>query len=190
MEVEPRAITVYEALPLRIFHEPGRALFEIECSKGTYIRSICEQIGKKLGCGAVMTFLVRTRSGGFDIGQSVTLEEIIAEIQEKEHLTYEEVVNPGKKPSQLSFVPDFLMPVGDMLTDFGKILLNGDEMKKYVNGGKLSLRNVEIRRENSRRSGDRFRRIYRVYGEDGSFAGTAQFDEKRKIFTVGKVFFR
>lgn len=105
-------------------------------SKGTYIRSICEQIGKKLGCGAVMTFLVRTRSGGFDIGQSVTLEEIIAEIQEKEHLTYEEVVNPGKKPSQLSFVPDFLMPVGDMLTDFGKILLNGDEMKKYVNGGK------------------------------------------------------
>ena len=190
VEVEPRAITVYEALPLRIFHEPGRALFEIECSKGTYIRSICEQIGKKLGCGAVMTFLVRTRSGGFDIGQSVTLEEIIAEIQEKEHLTYEEVVNPGKKPSQLSFVPDFLMPVGDMLTDFGKILLNGDEMKKYVNGGKLSLRNVEIRRENSRSSGDRFRRIYRVYGEDGSFAGTAQFDEKRKIFTVGKVFFR
>ena len=168
VEVEPRAITVYEALPLRIFHEPGRALFEIECSKGTYIRSICEQIGKKLGCGAVMTFLVRTRSGGFDIGQSVTLEEIIAEIQEKEHLTYEEVVNPGKKPSQL----------------------NGDEMKKYVNGGKLSLRNVEIRRENSRSSGDRFRRIYRVYGEDGSFAGTAQFDEKRKIFTVGKVFFR
>ena len=95
------------ASPCGSFTNPEGLFSRSNVPRGTCIRSICEQIGKKLGCGAVMTFLVRTRSGGFDIGQSVTLEEIIAEIQEKEHLTYEEVVDPGKKPSQLSFVPDF-----------------------------------------------------------------------------------
>lgn len=190
VEVEPREITVYEALPLRILHEPGRALFEIECSKGTYIRTICEEIGKKLGCGAVMTFLVRTESGNFHISQAVTLEEIIGEIQKRENLTYEQVVHPGKNPEGLHFVPGFLTPVGDMLGDFGTIVLNRDEMKKYVNGGKISLRNADVREKNSRRSGERFCRLYRVCGEDGAFAGTAELDEKRKIFTVGKVFFR
>ena len=190
VEVEPREITIYEALPLRIFHEPGRALFEIECSKGTYIRTVCEDIGKKLGCGAVMTFLVRTQSGNFRIGRSVTFEEIIAEIRERENLTYEQVVRPGKNPEAFHFTPGFLTPVGDMLNDFGTVILNQTEMRKYINGGKISLRNAEVQKENGRDRHEKFCRLFRVYSEDGFFAGTAEFDEQRRIFTVGKVFFR
>ncbi|HWR39695.1 MAG TPA: tRNA pseudouridine(55) synthase TruB [Patescibacteria group bacterium] len=50
--------------------------FDVTCSKGTYIRSLCEDIGKKLGYPAMMSFLVRTRVGAFALEQAHTLEEI------------------------------------------------------------------------------------------------------------------
>lgn len=190
IEVEPRAITIYEIAPVHIFHEPMRVLFDIECSKGTYIRTVCEDIGKKLGCGAVMTFLARTRSGDFRIEESVTLEEMIDEVCRKENLTYEQVTDPGKKAPELNSELSFIIPPGDMLSDFGAVVLSPEEMKKYVNGGKIALRNAKILRKNKRESDDRFRNVYSVYNQDGMFAGTAEFDKKRKIFTTGKVFFR
>ncbi|SHG93737.1 tRNA pseudouridine(55) synthase TruB [Tepidibacter thalassicus] len=54
----------------------NKVLFEVTCSKGTYIRTLCKDIGDKLGTGAYMSFLLRTLSGNFDIKNSVTLEEI------------------------------------------------------------------------------------------------------------------
>jgi|GEM_PF-3916 len=55
-----------------------RAHIDVTCSKGTYIRSLCMDIGEKLGCGAVMGDLIRTRSGIFDIEDSYTLDEVRA----------------------------------------------------------------------------------------------------------------
>lgn len=52
------------------------ASIKVACSKGTYIRTLCEDIGKELGCGSCLSCLVRTRSGSFTIKNSVTLEEI------------------------------------------------------------------------------------------------------------------
>jgi tRNA pseudouridine55 synthase len=53
-----------------------RALLHLCCSKGTYVRTLCEDLGNYLGCGAHMSFLVRTRAGIFNISDSATLEEI------------------------------------------------------------------------------------------------------------------
>ena len=53
------------------------ARIEIECSKGTYVRSIVNDLGQILGCGAVMTDLVRTKSGLFEIGSSVPLDMFV-----------------------------------------------------------------------------------------------------------------
>lgn len=53
-----------------------RALLHLTCSKGTYVRTICTDIGNHLGCGAHMSFLVRTRAGSFKISDSCTLEEL------------------------------------------------------------------------------------------------------------------
>ena len=53
-----------------------RLYIDLECSKGTYVRSICEQVGERLGCGAYLSFLVRTKSGPFSLEESYTLEEI------------------------------------------------------------------------------------------------------------------
>ncbi|SJO08060.1 tRNA pseudouridine synthase B [Clostridioides difficile] len=54
----------------------NKVMFYVECSKGTYVRSICHDIGEYLGCGAHMSFLNRTSSGKFDLDNSITLEEL------------------------------------------------------------------------------------------------------------------
>lgn len=58
-----------------------RLLLDISCSSGTYIRSLCADLGAHLGCGAYMSFLVRTRSGQFGIDSSWTLEELQEQIK-------------------------------------------------------------------------------------------------------------
>ena len=66
---EPRAVTVY-AISCEEGDNPGEYVLDIECSKGTYIRSICHDIGEKLMCGGVMAALCRTRSGDFCISNA------------------------------------------------------------------------------------------------------------------------
>jgi tRNA pseudouridine synthase B (EC 4.2.1.70) len=56
--------------------EYPQAVLDIECSKGTYIRTLCHDLGEALGCGAFMSYLLRLRSGPFGIMESWTLEEI------------------------------------------------------------------------------------------------------------------
>lgn len=74
VERKPRTIMLH-AIALVAEHEAG-LVFDVTCSKGTYIRTLCADIGRKLNCLAVMSFLVRTRVGNFCLEQSLTLEEI------------------------------------------------------------------------------------------------------------------
>ena len=53
-----------------------RVMIDVVCSKGTYVRTLCADIGDALGCGGYMSFLLRTRSGGFDLAHARTLEEL------------------------------------------------------------------------------------------------------------------
>ena len=59
---------------------------DVECSSGTYIRTLCADIGAKLGCGAVMSSLERVRVGGFDVDNALTLDEI-EELDEEKRLS-------------------------------------------------------------------------------------------------------
>jgi len=76
IEVEraPRKITIHK-LELKSF-DKDRASFVISCSKGTYIRTLCADIGAKLGCGAHMSKLTRIKSGNFSIDKALTLEQV------------------------------------------------------------------------------------------------------------------
>ena len=71
----PRAVTVYELEYLQKTGE-NRYLFRVLCSKGTYIRVICQDIGKRLGIPAHMSFLLRTQSGGQHINHAYTCDEL------------------------------------------------------------------------------------------------------------------
>lgn len=79
VERQPRPVKIYS---LRVLGGQGwgtphpKALLSISCSGGTYVRALCADIGEKLGCGAHMSFLVRTKVGTLSIDGSVTLEEI------------------------------------------------------------------------------------------------------------------
>ena len=74
VEVAPRQVII-EKLEL-VRQEPGKLVIDVDCSKGTYIRTLCQDIGRALGCPATMSFLIRTRVGFFCLEQAVTLEEI------------------------------------------------------------------------------------------------------------------
>lgn len=79
IEREPRAVQIYGIAPVRIYTagvSHPKAIFDVSCSKGTYIRTLCHDIGESLGCGAHMSFLIRTGSGPFLLEEAVTLEEI------------------------------------------------------------------------------------------------------------------
>ena len=74
-EAKKRVITVYELELVRKTGE-GRFLIRIVCSKGTYIRTLCKNIGDAVGCPAYMGFLLRTRSGKFTLEDSYSIAEL------------------------------------------------------------------------------------------------------------------
>jgi len=56
---------------------PKKVIFDVDCSAGTYVRTLCHDLGERLGCGAFMSFLLRTRAGLFNINEALTLEDLV-----------------------------------------------------------------------------------------------------------------
>lgn len=84
VEREPRPVSIYalDLLPAEANEhaqtDGGDYLLRVKCSKGTYIRTLCHDIGAALGCGGVMSSLRRTEAAGFTLEQAVTMEELLA----------------------------------------------------------------------------------------------------------------
>ena len=116
VEREARTITVSGIEILEFSGDKAR--LKVDCSKGTYIRTLCHDIGQKLGCGACMSALTRTRSGSFFIENSFTLEEV------------EEKAKSGDF--------GFLISIEDVFSDYEKIILAENNAKKIRNGIKTS----------------------------------------------------
>ena len=75
----PRRGEIYSAEVIKISRDgrgAGKVLFDVHCSKGTYIRTLCADIGDRLGCGGHMSFLLRKRAGAFTLEEALTLEEL------------------------------------------------------------------------------------------------------------------
>ena len=81
IEREPRDITIHSIEAKRI--DERRYTLDVHCSKGTYIRTLCADIGKKLGCGGVMETLMRTRASVFTLEDAKTLSELEAMTEEE-----------------------------------------------------------------------------------------------------------
>lgn len=76
IERKPRQITVYSIQLLDFCAETQEGILDVRCSKGTYIRTLCHDIGSALGAGGVMTDLRRTETMGFTLEECYTLEEL------------------------------------------------------------------------------------------------------------------
>lgn len=111
---EPRRITIYGIELIHTDLENHKFTMRVDCSKGTYIRTLCQDIGEALGCGAHMSALTRTRSGQFCIEDAVTLEEV------------EERVKRGET--------DFIRSVSDSLPWCPKIIVADRNAWRIRNG--------------------------------------------------------
>lgn len=100
-----------------------RVLLHMACSKGTYVRSLCTDIGKYLGCGAHMSFLVRTRAGLFNISKSKTLEELLVAAEN------------GK-------LEDKVITVEEAFSDLPAVIVKKGAVSAVVSGSKLYLPGV------------------------------------------------
>ncbi len=118
VERTPRKINIFYIDFLSYFPEHHEFEIKVGCSKGTYIRSLCDDIGKALGCGAVLTALKRTKSGNFSIESSYTEEEVL------------KALDSGNLESLLT-------KIDDVLDDFTKAVAFGDNEKKVKNGIRL-----------------------------------------------------
>jgi len=160
-EIRSRAITVYENKVSKIDLGSGMIEFDVTCSKGTYIRTICDDIGRTLGCGAAMTALTRTASGYFRIEDSHTIEELAEAAGDDAAL--------GK----------MLIPPEITLERLGKIILDDNRVTAFKNG------NTTWSREYKVISPSGFDEVYRVYAS-GSFLGTAAIENgslvPKKVF--------
>jgi tRNA pseudouridine55 synthase len=113
IEIKSREIHIKELKVLSINDKKIR--FYVKCSKGTYVRSICYDIGEILGCGGHMSFLIRTSSGKFNLENSITLEEL------------EEYYNRGT-------LDNYLYDIDFVLQNFGYINIKPLAVKSYING--------------------------------------------------------
>lgn len=115
VERKPRKVTIYSA-KADSFNGLEFNL-TVSCSKGTYIRTLCDDIGKHLGCGAVMTELQRTKSSVFTLENSYTLDELKQMTQDK--------------------LRSILMPVDSVFLNYPEMYID-DNLKKRVTNGAAS----------------------------------------------------
>ncbi|MDD7408894.1 MAG: tRNA pseudouridine(55) synthase TruB [Anaerovoracaceae bacterium] len=189
-EIKPREITIHSIRPVSIFDEPGVIMFDVECSKGTYVRTLCEEIGELLGCGGTMTMLIRTAAGNMRLEDSVTFEEMLDAVGEAEGLTRDEIMSQRRDEPLKADMSRFITPIDAMLPDFGRIDLSGTEIKKFINGGKVSGRASVPTEPDRLPEGSAYSGIYKIYGPDGSFYGTGKKNRENGVLTADKVFFR
>lgn len=121
VERQPRKITIYELNIIDI--SENRILFDVLCSKGTYVRSLCEDIGNALHCGGHMSFLLRTASGKFTLGDTVTLETL-------------------KNTSISQIESKYLFSMDYPLVFMPKVNIKEESKKYLLNGNNLYLKNI------------------------------------------------
>lgn len=137
---------------------------EVVCSKGTYIRTLCHDIGKKLGCGACMGELLRTKSGIFDLKNSRTLDEI------------QSFLDNGR-------IEEILIPIDSMFPGTPKAFVKKGQDKTVYNGN--ALRPDQFVNRMDPEDGENIR----VYGSDGQFLALYSFHKQEKKYRVEKMFY-
>lgn len=143
IERKPRNIMIYDIKDIKI--EDDIVFLRVICSKGTYIRTLCHDIGEKLGCGAHMISLIREKTGNFDIQNSLKIDEIDKLIKDDR-------------------IKEKIIHVEQVFIEFPKVYVKSAFNKPLYNGNKLEEdflidTNLELNLK------------YRVYDENNSFIG-------------------
>jgi tRNA pseudouridine55 synthase len=159
----PRRITVYSAELNSSDESRGIYGIKLSCSRGTYIRSICHDVGQKLGCGAAMSALRRTSACGFNLDACLTLGDI-------------------QRLADENLLERRLLPVETAFSALPRFVLDAQQATRFVNGLELALGQFPQQPPFSARLA--------IYDPKGRFLGLAQADDRYlriiKLFVLGE----
>ncbi len=164
VEREKRRVTVYSLELLGFDRAAQTGRLGVFCSKGTYVRTIIDDIGQKLGVGAVMTDLRRVEACGFTIDRCITLEKL-------------------KELKEQNRIFDVLLPVESLFSSYPELSVSAAQAKRFSNGGALDISRTVLRGKNPCDG-----QIFRVNEKDGGFLGLGIADSMNNLIKIYKIF--
>lgn len=153
VERQARKVMIYSADLLEADESTHEYKISVSCSSGTYIRTLIDDIGKKLGCGAVLTELRRTRANGFCVEQAITVEQL------------EEAAKNGNLDS-------VVISVEKAMELYPSVQVTEAQAKRFSNGGELDLNRIKC---------PRMLGYYRVYDHNGVFLGLGEVRDSENL---------
>ena len=165
VERKPARVKIFSIDDI-LLHEDGCVSFSVTCSKGTYIRTLCHDTGVKLGCGACMAALKRTRVGCFDLEDALTLEEI---------------EDMAEKASDFSLLKEHIKTVDVLFETYPKVKIDEEHEKALLNGNPLPLSVADL-------TGIGDGTFVRVYDHCGDFKAIYVCHSDKREFKPHKMF--
>ena len=163
-----KKVKIYQLNLINFYQEVNPIVkFEVICSKGTYIRTLCNDIGDELGCGAHLSNLVRKKVGNFSIEDSLNLEEL-----KKEKAL-------GKR---------YLISIDSALEELNKITVKSEATKTVLNGGVISSEQIVEIPEGLKTRKNKFVKIFDAKGNLLSIGTSIKENGKNIFFKQVKVF--
>lgn len=159
-----RKATIYKLDLISCDDESHTYIIDVICSKGTYIRTLIDDIGKKLGCGAVMTELVRTSAMGLTLDKCVTLDKL--QQMRDEDMPFSSV----------------LIPIEEILQPYEKVDVTDAQARRFLNGGALDIERLQTEICDGS--------YYRVYSPEGEFLGLGKGEEESVSLKIARLLIR
>ena len=166
IERKPCEITIYSIEIKNIDVSRREATIVVDCSKGTYIRTLCKDIGNELGCKAAMKSLIRTKTGDFLLENSYKLDEI------------EKLVKENR-------VSEIITPIEDVFKNLQRVDVSGYAGILLENGGIIKADAVKPDIEALEpKNGEKFR----MYNDEGEFKAVYSYNGDINAFKIDKMF--
>lgn len=140
VDIKPREITIFNNKITSMNLNEGIIEFDVECSKGTYIRTMIDDIGRELGCGATMTALVRTSSGMFKLCNAVDFFKLL-------EMSDEEIAAKT-------------MPADDTINHIGVVTVREEKYRFVTHGNEILSKDYKVSKDSE------FDNAYRIYCKD------------------------
>lgn len=164
VERESRKVTVYGITLLDFDESTQSGSLEISCSKGTYVRTVIDDMGRLLKTGAVMTDLRRTQACGFSVDECISLDE-------------------AKQLAETGRLESALHSVESLFDTYNIIKISQAQSKRFSNGGALDLNRTALKNQNVRD-----KTIFRVNDNNGGFIGLGIVDAENRLLKIYKLF--
>lgn len=164
VERESRKVIIYSLELLGFDKETQSGKLKVACSKGTYIRALIDDMGRKLGAGAVMTGLIRTSACGFDISDCITLDR-------------------AKEFAENGTLGEKLLSVESLFESLGYVSISDAQARRFSNGGALDIDRTYLKKLNVK-DGD----VFRVKDRENNFLGLGVADNENRLLKIYKLF--